>query len=85
MERLADRLMKEYYSQEEHQQQYDIGYFESNAIGCNTRGSSGSRHCGRTHVIADFHLTAAKHLNGTVIVNNVSGVVVLHHTQLIQL
>ena len=90
MERLADHLMKEDYSQEEHQQQYDIGYFESNTIGCNFRGSSGSSgssSCGRSHtyVIADFHLTAVKHLNGTVIVNNVSGGVVLHHTQLTQL
>ena len=78
MERLADHLMKEEYSQEEHQQQYDIGYFESNAIGCN-RGDS--------HWLAKagFHLTAVKHLNGAVIVNNVNGVVVLHHTQLIQL
>ena len=82
MERLADHLMKEDYSQEEHQQQYDIRYFESNAIGCNSRLR---RRHGRWHLIADFHLTAAKHLNWTVIVNNVNGVVVLHHTQLFQL
>ena len=88
MERLADHLMKENYSQEEHQQQYDIGYFESNAIGCNCRGSSG-RHHGRTgshtNVIADLHSTVVKHLNETVIVNNVRGVVVVHGTQGIQL
>ena len=78
MERLADHLMKEDYSQEEHQQQYDIGYFESNAIDCN-RGDS--------HWLAKagFHFSAVEHLNGAVIVNNVNGVVVLHHTQLIQL
>ena len=88
MERLADHLMKENYSQEEHQQQYEIGYFESNAIGCNSRGSSG-RHHGRTgsqtNVFADLHSTVVKHLNGTVIVNNVRGVVVVHGTQGIQL
>ena len=87
MERLADHLMKENYSQEEHQQQYYIGYFESNTIGCNSRDSSGSRHCRRryTYVIADFHLTVVKLLNGTVIVNNFRGAVVVHGTQLLQL
>ena len=87
MERLADHLMKENYSQEEHQQQYYIGYFESNTIGCNSRDSSGSRHCRRryTYVIADFHLTVVKLLNGTVIVNNFRGAVVVHGTQLFQL
>ena len=99
-------LMKEGCSQEERQHQYDIWYFESNAIGCNRRGSRcnrrGSRcnrrgnRCnrrgspcdrrgGRYHAKAGFHFTVAKYLNGAVIVNNVHGVVVLHHTQDIQL
>ena len=78
MVRLVDHLMKEGCSQEEHQQQYDIGYFESNTIGCNRRGS-------RWDAIAGFHLAAVERLNGAVIVNNVCGVVVLHGTQGIQL
>ena len=78
MERLVDHLMIEGCPQEEHQQQYDIGYFESNAIGCNRRDS-------RCLAKAGFHLTAVEHLNGAEIVNDVNGVVVLHHTQLIQL
>ena len=73
MERLADHLMKEDCSQEEHQQQCDIGYFESNTIGCNRRYSWDH--------IADINFTAVKVLNGTVIIFNVHGAVVLHGTQ----
>ena len=77
MERLVDNLMKEGCCQEEHQQQYDIGYFESNTIDCNRRDSTGSR----WHAKAGIHLAAFERLNGAVIVNNVCGVVVLHGTQ----
>ena len=78
MERLVYHLMKEGCSQEEHQQQHDIGYFESNTIGCNRRHSLWLAKAG-------FHLAAFERLNGAVIVNNVFGVVVLHGTQHIQL
>ena len=78
MERLVDNLMKEGCCQEEHQQQYDIGYLESNTIDCNRRGSLWLAKAG-------FHLAAVERLNRAVIVNNVCGVIVLHGTQVIQL
>ena len=74
--------MKEDCSQEEHQQQYDIGYFASNTIDYNRRYSSGRR---RWDHIADINFTVVKVLNGTVIVFNIHGAVVLHGTQGIQL
>ena len=86
MERLADHLMKEDSSQEEHQQQCDIGYFASNTIGYNRRFSRGSRRRRRRrwdscYIIADINFTAVKVLNGTVVVFNIHGAVVLHGTQ----
>ena len=72
---LADHSVEENFSQEEHQHQKDIGYFESNAcsFGCD-RNSGSSRRClGRTE--ARFHFTAAKVLNWAVIVDNVHGAV----------
>ena len=85
MERLVDHLMKEGCSQEEHQQQYDIGYFESNAISCNSRGSRCNSRDSRWLAKAGFHFAAVERLNGAVIVNNVCRDVVLHGTQGMQL
>ena len=72
---LADHSVEENFSQEEHQHQKDIGYFESNACSFGwDRNSGSSRRClGRTE--ARFHFTAAKVLNWAVIVDNVHGAV----------
>ena len=72
---LADHSVEENFSQEEHQHQKDIGYFESNACSFGWDSNSGSsRRClGRTE--ARFHFTAAKVLNWAVIVDIVHGAV----------